>query len=1470
MSPPEITEEPYGIANVLSPGVFTGAGEQSSRKGLLKDIFLEYSSPHCFNKELMVTIIRSNNSETLRFTMISPTKWKTDENINFHHDAGDMTLIIHSKDGDDHAFLAFTADQIYAMTCAEEDTPAEHLFASVQQNNSISFKMTSTVASSLTFGSGAINAPRRLAVLADWYHYEDAVSTIHDDLSAIHDDLSAIHDDLSAIHDDLSAIFNILGNLYFSRFKHTLNLQDIDCAISNHQNAVKSTPSSHANLPSRFNNLGNSYFSRFEHTHNLQDVDYAISNYQSALESTPSGHANFRSWFNNLGNSYFLRFEHTGNLHDIDCAISNHQNAVQFTPSDHANLPSWLNNLGNLYLCRFEHTGDLHDIKCAISNYQSAVESTPSGHANLPSRFNKLGNSYARRFRHTGNLQDIDCAISNHQSALESTPFGHADLPSQLNNLGNLFLCRFEHTGDLHDIEFTISYHWSAVESTPSGHADLPAIFNSLGNSYFSRFKHTDNSHDVDCAISNHQNAVEFTPSGHADLPGWFNNLGKSYSGRFERTGNLQDIDCAISHHRSAVESTPSGHARLPSRVTGLGNSYLGRYKHTGNLQDIEFAISHHQRAVESTPSGHADLPSRINNLGNSYLCRFESTGDLDDIECAVSNYQSAVESTPSGHADLPSRFNNLGNSYTRRFERTGNLQDIDCAISHHQSAVKSTPSGHANLPSWLNNLGCSYTCRFERTGDLHDIESAISHHQTAVESTPSDHADLSSWLNSLGSSYLRRFKCTGDLYDIECAISNHRRAIESTPSSHADLPSWLSNLGNSYTLRFERTGNLQDIEFAISNHRRAVESTPPGHANLSSWLTSLGTSYFHRFKHTGDLHDIERAISHHRSAAESTPSGHANLPSRLTNLGNSYLYRFKCTNYFSDAQKSIASFRQAAQANGAPSIRMKSAKNAAIISSVHDTSHCLADFSLAISLLSEAAGLEQTIHRRHANLHDSSDLVTSAVATALRYNQADLALEWLEQGRCLVWNQLDQLRTPIDKLHTKSPSLAYRFVKVVSALETYGTRSIPSSHSTFVEDIRLQNDTQNHTLHAAEYTQLLKEIRDLPDFHDFLQPRKATNLLYSLPSDGPVIIFNIYKTRCDALALIAEIGGPLHIPLENFSLVQAEELQKALQLDLCKQRDVLDNDRMPMRIPLNPSSMPSVLEQLWCNVVRPILEALGYSSEPPSPSDRRRIWWCPTGPLAFLPLHAAGIYGSAYQPGSCISDFVVSSYTPTVRSLNDKLVASSTSSKCTSLVLISQPNTPGLSQIPLTQKETHDLKALMKGTAIDTLLLEDSDATREKVKGEMKSRSWAHFACHGVQDVNQPLESGLCLHDGRLELLEIMKERIPNLDLAFLSACQTSKGDLKLSEEVVHLAAGMLAAGYRGVVGTMWSISDMHGPEFATEFYKYLLDHSDGEGLDSSRAAYALDYATKKVRERLGKSDAAFLTWVPYVHFGY
>ncbi|KAJ7090154.1 hypothetical protein C8R44DRAFT_648448, partial [Mycena epipterygia] len=75
------------------------------------------------------------------------------------------------------------------------------------------------------------------------------------------------------------------------------------------------------------------------------------------------------------------------------------------------------------------------------------------------------------------------------------------------------------------------------------------------------------------------------------------------------------------------------------------------------------------------------------------------------------------------------------------------------------------------------------------------------------------------------------------------------------------------------------------------------------------------------------------------------------------------------------------------------------------------------------------------------------------------------------------------------------------------------------------------------------------------------------------------------------------------------------------------------------------------------------------------------------------------------------------------------------------------------------------------------------------------------------------PLDSGLLLADGCLKVSAIMHrpENEKGLDinkymsLAFLSACETAKGDCTVPDEAIHLAATLLFSGFRGVVAIMW-----------------------------------------------------------------
>jgi CHAT domain-containing protein len=161
-------------------------------------------------------------------------------------------------------------------------------------------------------------------------------------------------------------------------------------------------------------------------------------------------------------------------------------------------------------------------------------------------------------------------------------------------------------------------------------------------------------------------------------------------------------------------------------------------------------------------------------------------------------------------------------------------------------------------------------------------------------------------------------------------------------------------------------------------------------------------------------------------------------------------------------------------------------------------------------------------------------------------------------------------------------------------------------------------------------------------------------------------------------------------------------------------------------------------------------------------------------------------------------------------------------------------------------------------------IILEGKEGIKRQVTQEMEDCTWIYLACHGVQRPDEPTKSALILEDGNLTLEEIIKLNLPKAEFAFLSACQTITGDENLSEEAVHIAGGMLLAGYRGVVATMWSIQDDLAPEVTNEFYAHIMQSE--ERPDSRKAAEALHKSTQKIRRKAG---VKLRDWIPFVHVG-
>jgi CHAT domain-containing protein len=213
--------------------------------------------------------------------------------------------------------------------------------------------------------------------------------------------------------------------------------------------------------------------------------------------------------------------------------------------------------------------------------------------------------------------------------------------------------------------------------------------------------------------------------------------------------------------------------------------------------------------------------------------------------------------------------------------------------------------------------------------------------------------------------------------------------------------------------------------------------------------------------------------------------------------------------------------------------------------------------------------------------------------------------------------------------------------------------------------------------------------------------------------------------------------------------------------------------------------------------------------SQEASGRDRPRVHWCPVGALAFLPIHAAGVYSQGRL--ECCSDYVISSYTPTLSALRRARMNSVPMTR-QSLVLLAAAASassalPGWSLLGNVRSEiTHVVRLARATDYVEVLECGNTSAAKvHEVVAALPRAHIVHLACHGIQDQNDPLSSGFCLSDGKLTVSELMEIKLDHAFLAFLSACETAKGDKEQPDQAIHLAAAMLFCGFRSVVATMW-----------------------------------------------------------------
>ncbi|KZV76176.1 hypothetical protein PENSPDRAFT_570139 [Peniophora sp. CONT] len=1005
-----------------------------------------------------------------------------------------------------------------------------------------------------------------------------------------------------------------------------------------------------------------------------------------------------------------------------------------------------------------------------------------------------------------------------------------------LSILGVWLRTHFERHGELDDLQQSVVVLRLADRVTPAGHIEKPARLFNLGTSLWTRFQHLGEREDLEraSAIAVQRLALHHTLDSGTEKSELLANLAISLLDRFHMSGELEDLEGAVTLDHNALELTPDGHPEKPARLNALGISLADRYRRLGKLDDIERSITVIRRSLELTPEGHSGRLIRLHSLGVSLTDRFQLIGERDDIECAITAHELSVELTPKRHPDRPVRLHALATSLSIRFQHLDILDDLERAIITGQQAVEFTPERHLEKPVRLDNLGIFLTDRFRRLGERNDLERAIAAKRSAVELTSECSPDKPARLSSLAESLSTRYQSQGALQDIEDAVIAGQRAVDLTPEGHPRKPSRLHglaaslNLAASLTDRYDALNSLCDIERAVSTVEQAVELTPEGHQDRPARLHDLCASLVIRFQCTGKLDDLERAIMLMGQAIELTPEGHPDRPAP-----------HQCVLLLSNYP----------EFGSAESLLLAHAR--------------------IIQVFPEIVWLGHSVGRRYEESARLGALVNAAVSAFIKFHSRYQAVEWMETGRSLVWSQILSLREPMDDLMKSHPHLA-AILQQISLELRLGNEHLRPTSTGLNDSVASSTDagSESHRRLVIKYDDILAKVRSLRGFEDFLRSPKVASLMPFIERlTGPVVFINIHSSSSDALALHPN-GAIRHVALPALKESRAMKLRTlwAQNLERCNHR--MRGTATPAMITLSSSSgvFERILECLWTWVIEPILRDLNVMKDTPS-NRLTHITWCPTGPLTQLPLHAAGLYSERRKHRPHVFDFVVSSYTPSLSALLRCHRQRGAQSSQPNILVVAQPETPGWTHLPGAQNECERLRAVMPHHAQTFLVHEQG--TVASVLDAMSENHWMHIACHGMQDTTDPTQSAFALYDGQLTLSALMETVADNAELAFLSACQTAVGDEKIPEESAHLAAGMLAVGFKGVIATMWSIGDADAPIIVEAYYKKLLElRSSGDVAPGyTGAAYALHEAAKVLREHVGERN--FVKWAPFVHLG-
>lgn len=1162
-------------------------------------------------------------------------------------------------------------------------------------------------------------------------------------------------------------------------------------------------------------------------------------------------------------------------------AIQVGRSSVQITPMNH---PSRGMHLVNLGMAEFEaqmtikpSAPNLGKMQAAILRIRAGHELLPPDHPHHVSGGQCLSDSIFRAYHVT---DDLDSLLESIKIRREMLPLLRGrELREQFSALAAQSYAAFKRSPENANLEDAVNFAREALTATSQDDPQLHRTTTAYARYAALVWMETRDivlRDELLGVLDIHQQSLlraETTGASQQTLRGFL------LQDKAETDNDPKFLAQACEAHCAALHLAEPGNELEATLSYNFVQALFLLYDRTGRLDILDQAIEVAQRALPGgTSAGKwADV---LRLLVSGLQSWYEQTGDGKALEDAIHLVQIECERDPGSDSRYPSLLISL--RFMRARDVGNQAQMNDCIRAGREELAGLAVDDSKRLQA-INYLCLMLTVSYEYSGILGLLEEAV---QLGRESVKMDKSAFALH-NTLSLSLWRMYGRKRNEEYLAEAISVTRDLVERSPSDYPYRSLYLANLGG-YLQEFgnqKRDRSLLDEAADVS--RAAVIRAQTRGAYTSDHLASLASILKDTFEVAGELSYLDDALEAARDSIARGSDSDTHRGIHLLNLSAILMLHHDTTGqvaYLREARE-VASRAATGEASTFRA-RIQASRNVgAAALQLGEPAEAMRAYQYALDLASESSGRNLERPDRENALRGTTGLPGEAAAAAISAGEPAVAVALLEQGRGVILAEALHSRMDLSALAAAVPALAQSFRLINQDLAALDQVYKKGANFELLLDATVDAPTpawvaERRNELGVEWRALVNEIRQVPGFSDFLQSPNLTEL-QTATKGGFAVVINTSPWRCDAL--IASPAGIDIVPLYDLTsstalekvnsyLAEVEAYETTYRTLLEVRADIEKNGMRPGsaqsyhagKVALLLArrnmelSLGGTLEWMWDVIVEPVLCKIGEILGASPPGDLR-LWWCPTGPLTLLPIHAAG---RSDKTDCSLLDRSTSSYIPTLRALvaaRQAQHSTAGSDTVKNMLVVAMSETPGQSALPNAAREADLLRSVFPGHR--TTLLSNSEATKAAVLAALPTHTWCHFSCHGTQDMNEPSSGGILLADSMLTVREVVSDYVG--EFAFLSACKTAANGVALLDEAVTLASALHYSGYRHVVATLWSVYDVVAADVSEMVYSRLFDGID---FRPDQTAAAVRDAARELRRRFPSEPSI---WTPFVHIG-